>query len=149
MAKHFTKPHTLSTTVAFFLLAILVITGVVSMAPQLASEFEAATSPTAEHFSELYFTDHLALPKEVDVGEVYTVPVTVTSHEGTPKTYTYQVTVSADGSPPEQTTDSFTLQDTQTKQFPISFLPTTPNTTYLINVTLQHNNQTIQFRAQS
>lgn len=149
MAAKSPKRYIASTLVAFILLFILGGVALVRLAPQLQTELATALSPSPERFSELYFTDHLALPKEVTPDTTYTIPITVVSHEGTHKYYQYKVSISKDGQPTEQYSHSFELDHLQTKNFSISFLPTTPNSTYLINVTLQHNNQTIQFRAQS
>jgi hypothetical protein len=46
-----------------------------------------------ESFTELYFEDHTALPKEFRVGEAQTVAFTVISHESMPLNYTYEVKI--------------------------------------------------------
>jgi hypothetical protein len=44
-----------------------------------------------EGFTELYFSDHAALPDVMEVGRAYNISFTFTNHELTPKTYVYEV----------------------------------------------------------
>ena len=119
------------------------LVGIVLLNPPLfLKDFsELAFSKKPETFTELYFTDHLSLPKQIKQGVPYYFEFTVHNLEYKDFTYVYEVT--ADTLILEN--GQFSLKHDETKTIPITFRISQPFERTKITVNLVNKNQPIHF----
>jgi hypothetical protein len=128
---------------------VLVITVTLIFTLRWANRNQLLTLGNSDAYTELYFTKPNQLPSTLLPGKPSQVPVTLVNHEGSPKSYDYQVTVYENGERTAVAKKQLKLADGQ-KQ--ILFIPvdvTSDNHKVLIIITLLNTNQRIQFYAKS
>lgn len=104
------------------------------------------TTKTTEPFTELYFEDHLNLPKTIEPGKDYAFKFTVHNLENKQLDYDYQVTVETDEPFPKPINIGFiTLENNETKTVEQSFKIDKEFKTAKIIVTLTDQDQEIHF----
>jgi uncharacterized membrane protein len=108
-----------------------------------------ATTKQPEAFTELYFGDHLHLPKQVEAGRVATVSYHITNHEGASAVYHPRVTLYENGSPRDLGQTAILLQDGQGQDLAIGFTPQSSGANLELVIDLPDRHQSIHFRSQS
>lgn len=101
--------------------------------------------PQPETFTELYFEDHLDLPKHLASGEQASFAFTVHNLEYEDVTYEYAVTATASGSATLMDTGSFMLKQDEYKTIPESFALKKSSARTQVTVTLKNKQQSIHF----
>lgn len=110
--------------------------------PSLLKDFsKLALSKQPETFTELYFTDHLSLPKQIKLGVPYSFKFTVHNLEYQDFTYVYEVT--ADNLILDK--DQFSLKHDEVKTILVTFRIFRHFERIKITVNLVNKNQPIHF----
>ena len=123
-----------NTLIAISLIAITIVT------------FFIFTTKTTEPFTELYFEDHLNLPKTIEPGKYYAFEFTVHNLENKQMDYEYQMTIETDQPFPKPTNTGFiTLENNETKTTKQNFKISKEFQTAKITVTLAEQDQEIHF----
>lgn len=128
---------------AFFVEIIVFLVGTVLLKnPSFFKDISRlALSKQPETFTELYFTDHLSLPKQIKQGVPYHFEFTVHNLEYKDFTYVYEVT--ADTLILEN--GQFLLKHDEIKTIPVTFRIVQPFERMKITVNLVNKNQPIHF----
>lgn len=98
-----------------------------------------------ETFTELYFTDHLNLPKEIELETPYSFEFSVHNQEHQDFTYTYEVTTNNQESTQVIVEGLFFLEHNEKKTIPVTFQISPPFERIKITVNLVNKNQPIHF----
>jgi len=101
--------------------------------------------PQPEPFTELYFEDHLKLPKLHKINEPYSFKFTVHNLENKDFTYNYLVTATASDSASILDKGKFSLKSDQSKTFKENFRIRLPYQKVKFNIDLPNKNQSIHF----
>ena len=116
-------------------ISLITILGVVAISITLVIVIEYKQK---ESFTELYFTDFDALPKNMLIDKTYNVSFTIVSHEIKTKNYNVEII-----SPILNKTSPLTLLPDQNKTTKIQIIPKTP--TNRSKFSIKTNNQEIYF----
>lgn len=102
--------------------------------------------PQPEPVTELYFVSPNSLPHNVTSPVPAQFSFRVISHEASPTTYSYLVTISTPGLPDKVlTTGNFTILDSESNDIPVTFSVSKAGVRSLINVQLIGRSENIHF----
>ena len=105
-----------------------------------------AMSANQQRFTELYITKSSAIPVRLTAGQAYEVPFTLVNHEGSTRTFRYQIVVIEAGQTKAQPWRSIRLEDGAKAQRSIQFTAVQSNEALTAIVRLQDPKQQITFR---
>lgn len=95
--------------------------------------------PQAEKLTELYFTDHLSLPKQYTPGETFILPFTVHNLEHKTQEYTYAIKQidSTSNTSNQLATGSFTIDNDQfyRASIPITYVKSGAKSSIIVSLT--------------
>ena len=131
----------------FCLLFLIAVTLVLSL--RWASQNSLLTLSSSQPYTELYFAKPNELPKNVTFGEGHSVSITLANHEGSQKTYHYEVTVYEGEKRTSTTKHTVTLNESQSKILQLPYTVQASGQKTLVIITLLSTNQRIQFYTQS
>lgn len=114
--------------------------------PEARNTWFLATTIQPERFTELYFEDHLNLPKDAIPNKQYNFRFTVHNLEYRDTTYNYETYIDENGKKISIDQGSFTLKQDQFKTIPQTYTITTSlqRSEVVVNLT-NKNNQQIDF----
>lgn len=136
--------------VALFVAIAVVLTLAITLhSSQLSRLFKLATTRQHQTFSELYFTDYAALPKNITAGKTYAVPFTTVNHETKSVTYNYLAQIVENGTVQSMESGSFRLSDTQSATNIVRYFAQKPGDQVVVVIKLVNQNETINYRVQS
>lgn len=104
-----------------------------------------ALSKQPETFTELYFTDHLNLPKEIELEVPYFFEFTTHNLEYEDFTYVYEVTMNGGENTVVFDKGQFTLKHDEERTIPVTFHISQLTGRTKITVNLVNKNQPIHF----
>lgn len=114
--------------------------------PQLKNNISQATTVSPEKFTELYFEEHMNLPKSVQPKEQQTFSFTIHNQEYKTMTYPYEIYVQdTAGSRSGITTNTVTLRHDEEKLITESYEILAPIKRAKVVVNLMNNNQQIHY----
>lgn len=98
-----------------------------------------------EESTELYFSNHLTLPRQIETGKSYSFEFTTNNIEYKELRYIYEVTVSNNEVNSTISLGEFVLSPGQIKTVPINFIFSSPFKRMKVTVKLVNKNQEINF----
>lgn len=119
----------------------------VFMAPPAA--LTTATTRQPERFTELYFSNHLTLPREVTTNQPVYVAFTIANHEAATTAYPYRVRLVENGRSRIIEADTLQLTDGARQSRTVQFAVARTGQQIEVIVELPDQHQTIHFRAKS
>ena len=130
-----------------FILACLVagIFLLVNYVPSVKEAFILATTKKPETFTELYFEDHLSLPKEITLFKENNFKFTIHNLENKDMLYPYEVYIDVNGEKQSIDKSSVLIKNNEYKTITQTFIITTPIQRAKIVVNLINKNQQIDF----
>jgi hypothetical protein len=117
----------------------------VNYVPSAKENFLIATTKIPETFTELYFEDHLALPKDIILLKENSFKFTIHNVENKDMLYPYEVYIEVNGERQSIDKSSVLIKNNEYKTIPQSFIITTPMQRAKIVVNLIDKNQPIHF----
>jgi uncharacterized membrane protein len=117
--------------------------------PAAARALTQATTQQPEHFTELYFMNHITLPKVVTAGVPASFTYRIVNHETTTTIYHPQVQLVENGQTHTLNSDTFQLTDGALRDTTISFTASQPGSQLELIVNLPEQHQIIHFRSHS
>ena len=130
-----------------FILACLVI-GIILLinyVPSVKEAFILATTKKPETFTELYFEDHLSLPKEITLFKENNFKFTIHNLENKDMEYPYEVYMDINGEKQSINKSSVLIKNNEYKTITQTFIITTQIQRAKIVVNLIDKNQPIHF----
>ena len=133
--------------VPLFVIAALVAGFIllVNYVPSVKEAFILATTKIPETFTELYFEDHLTLPKEITLFKENNFKFTIHNLENKDTLYPYEVYIEVNGQMQSIDKSSVSIKNNEYKTITQSFIITTPIQRAKIVVNLIDKNQPIHF----
>ena len=130
-----------------FIIASLVagIFLLVNYVPSVKEAFILATTKKPETFTELYFEDHLSLPKEITLFKENNFKFTIHNLENKDMEYPYEVYMDINGERQSIDKSSVLIKNNEYKTITQNFIITTPIQRAKIVVNLIDKNQPIHF----
>ncbi len=131
----------------YIFLTLLITLGIVLFWPGRGLLLPVLT-PKPETFTELYFEDHLDLPKRVVEGQPYDFSFTIHNLEGKNVNYPIEVTAINEATPSSFSIfkGAVVVDDQQTKTVPVSYaIPAGLGERVKVQVLLKNLNQSIHF----
>jgi hypothetical protein len=125
-------------------LVILLIL-LVNYVPSVKETFILATTKIPETFTELYFEDHLTLPKEITLFKENNFAFTIHNIENRDMQYPYEVYIEVNGERQLIANGSVLIKNDEYMTIAQSFIITTPMQRVKIVVNLIDKNQQINF----
>lgn len=95
--------------------------------------------------TELFFTNHLSLPKSIVVGESYNFEFTTYNSEGESLAYDYEVYIEANERTSEIEKGNFAIGHNEAKTIPVTFILSSNFGRGRISVRLINKNQQVSF----
>lgn len=129
----------------FTILAIVIVLSTPFIVKVLDNDPALNLQRKPEKTTELYFTDHLSLPKQIAIGIPYTFQFTINNLEYGEKTYSYEVIVSDSWAKVTDGKGNFVLANGQSKSIPVKLVATRSFGRMKIIVRLIDKNQEINF----
>lgn len=117
----------------------------VNYVPSVKEAFILATTKIPETFTELYFEDHLTLPKEITLFKENNFKFTIHNLENKDMLYPYEVYIEVNGEKQSIDRSSVLIKNNEYKTIPQTFIITTPVQRAKIVVNLIDKNQEIHF----
>jgi len=141
------SPKLLSWISSYVVLAILIMLGILLFWPERGILLPALT-PKPERFTELFFNDHLQLPKRIVEEQVNEFSFTIHNLEGKNINYSVEVIAINEASPSSLAifSDSVVVSDLESKSVPIRYaISAGLGEKIKVQVTLKNLNQSIHF----
>jgi hypothetical protein len=113
--------------------------------PSVKEAFILATTKIPETFTELYFEDHLALPKEIALFKENNFKFTIHNLENKDMLYAYEVYIEVNGERQPIDKSSVLIKNNEYETIPQTFIITTPLQRAKIVINLIDKNQEIHF----
>jgi hypothetical protein len=117
----------------------------VNYVPSVREAFILATTKKPETFAELYFEDHLTLPKEITLFKENNFKFTIHNLENKDMEYPYEVYIEVNGEKQSIDKNSVLIKNNEYKTITQTFIITTPIQRAKIVVNLIDKNQQIDF----
>jgi hypothetical protein len=117
----------------------------VNYVPSVKEAFILATTKIPETFTELYFEDHLTLPKEITLFKENNFKFTIHNIENRDMVYLYEVYIEVNGEKQSIDKSSVLIKNNEYKTIAQSFIITTQMQRAKIVVNLIDKNQPIHF----
>jgi hypothetical protein len=117
----------------------------VNYVPSVREAFILATTKKPETFTELYFEDHLTLPKEITLFKENNFKFTIHNLENKDMEYPYEVYIEVNGEKQSIDKNSVLIKNNEYKTITQTFIITTPIQRAKIVVNLIDKNQQIDF----
>lgn len=119
----------------------------VNSVPAVKQAIALATTVKPETFTELYFANHLGLPKEIKLGTLYSFQFVVHNLEYRDFTYIYEVSAEDEEGKNKiiLSRNRFLLKHDEIKTVPVTFKIINPFRRMKITVNLINKNQPIHF----
>jgi uncharacterized membrane protein len=115
------------------------------IAPVLREAVALATTKKPETFTELYFGDHIDLPKKIEIGKKQSFSFTIHNLEYKDMTYKYEISAFDDEADRSIYSDSVNLSHDEYKTIGGSYTVATASGRIKIEVLLVNKNQSIHF----
>ena len=125
-----------------------IVTGfilLVNYVPSVKDAVILATTKIPETFTELYFEDHLSLPKEITLFKENNFKFTIHNLENKDMEYPYEVYIDVNGEKQSIDKSSVLIKNNEYKTITQTFIITTPIQRAKIVVNLIDKNQQIDF----
>ncbi len=117
----------------------------VKYVPSVKEALILATTVKPETFTELYFENHLSLPKEVTLFKENNFKFTIHNLENKDMEYPYEVYIDINGEKQMIDKDTVSIKNNEFKTITENFTITTPAKRALVVVNLTSKNQQIDF----
>ena len=130
------------------LILLIIAAGVfllVRYVPSVKEAFILATTVKPETFTELYFENHLSLPKEVKLFKENNFKFTIHNLENKDMEYPYEVYIEINGEKQMIDKDTVSIKNNEFKTITENFTITTPTKRAKVVVNLTSKNQQIDF----
>lgn len=101
--------------------------------------------PRNESFTELYFADHLALPKNLDDGRLLDFSFVIASHENRDQSYRYEVSYADNEKNEKIKTGETMVKAGEKANIEIAYVLPSAEKAYRIDVRLPDSEQSIHF----
>lgn len=127
---------------------VCLVTGIfllVNYIPSIKEAFILATTKKPETFTELYFEDHLSLPKEITLFKENNFKFTIHNLENKDMGYPYEVYMDINGEKQMIDKSSILIKNNEYKTITEDFTITIPMQRFKVAVNLINKNQQIDF----
>lgn len=117
----------------------------INIPPSLKEAIALATTRKPETFTELYFEDHVSLPKTITLYKETSFKFTIHNLENKDNVYLYEITMINGGEIKLMNRGEIFLKNNESKTIEEKFTITKPFTRFMVRVNIVNNNQEIHF----